>query len=526
MGVTTKLVTAALVEQERQTMATDGELPKEELKKEEESSESEEEEEITGSLLPQDLAKLDVAALTPLTPEVISRQATINVGTIGHVAHGKSTVVKALSGVMTVRFKNELERNITIKLGYANAKVYRRTDAPDGKPGYYRAFGSASFLDDQQRVILPLGKDRYEIKAGPGSKDASCNAGKWELLRHISFVDCPGHDILMATMLNGAAVMDAALLLVAGNESCPQPQTAEHLAAVEIMKLQNIIILQNKIDLVKEQAALQQYDDIKAFIEGTVAEKSPIIPISAQLKYNIDVVAEYMAKCIPIPKRDFTSDPRMIIIRSFDVNKPGQEVKDLSGGVAGGSILCGVLKKNAEIEIRPGIVKKDSEGKVTCRPILSRIVTLQAEQNDLEYAVPGGLIGVGTKVDPTLSRADRLVGQVLGEKGKLPEIYSDLEINYFLLRRLLGVKTEGDKKAGKVEKLSKGEILMVNVGSTSTGGNVRAVKADLAKIELTVPVCTQVGEKIALSRRVDKHWRLIGWGQINRGKRIEPDETV
>ena len=65
----------------------------------------------------------DVSQLTPLTPEVISRQATINIGTIGHVAHGKSTVVKAISGVHTVRFKNELERNITIKLGYANAKV-------------------------------------------------------------------------------------------------------------------------------------------------------------------------------------------------------------------------------------------------------------------------------------------------------------------------------------------------------------------------------------------------------------------
>ena len=73
---------------------------------------------------------------------------------------------------------------------------------------------------------------RYEVKAGPGAADKSCAEGEWELLRHVSFVDCPGHDILMATMLNGAAVMDAALLLVAGNESCPQPQTAEHLAAV------------------------------------------------------------------------------------------------------------------------------------------------------------------------------------------------------------------------------------------------------------------------------------------------------
>mmetsp|Transcript_6289 Transcript_6289/g.16080 ORF Transcript_6289/g.16080 Transcript_6289/m.16080 type:complete len:508 (-) Transcript_6289:12-1535(-) len=490
----------------------------------------EEEEEILGGLLVQDLKALDQSKLTPLTPEVISRQATINIGTIGHVAHGKSTVVKALSGVMTVRFKNELERNITIKLGYANAKIYGRINPPENVPGHYRAFGSASFLDDKKRVVLPKGKHgdpncKYEIKAGKGSDDKQCADGEWELLRHVSFVDCPGHDILMATMLNGAAVMDAALLLIAGNETCPQPQTAEHLAAVEIMKLQNIIILQNKIDLVKEQAALQQYEDIKAFVEGTVAEKSPIIPISAQLRYNIDVIAEYMTKKIPIPVRDFTSDPRMIIIRSFDVNKPGEEVCDLKGGVAGGSILCGVLKKGAEIEIRPGIVKKDAEGKITCTPIMSRINSLFAEQNELEYAVPGGLIGVGTKIDPTLTRADRLVGQVLGETGKLPEIYSDLEINYFLLRRLLGVKTEGDKKAGKVEKLAKGEILMVNVGSTSTGGNVRAVKADLAKIELTVPVCTQVGEKIALSRRVDKHWRLIGWGQINRGRNIKPEQS-
>ena len=115
--------------------------------------------------------------------------------------------------------------------------------------GNYRAFGSASFLDDKKRVVLPKGKHgdpncKYEVKAGKGSDDKTCSDGEWELLRHVSFVDCPGHDILMATMLNGAAVMDAALLLIAGNETCPQPQTAEHLAAVEIMKLQNIIILQ------------------------------------------------------------------------------------------------------------------------------------------------------------------------------------------------------------------------------------------------------------------------------------------
>ncbi|XP_044767780.1 eukaryotic translation initiation factor 2 subunit 3 isoform X2 [Neomonachus schauinslandi] len=364
----------------------------------------------------QDLATLDVTKLTPLSHEVISRQATINIGTIGHVAHGKSTVVKAISGVHTVRFKNELERNITIKLGYANAKIYKLDDPSCPRPECYRSCGSST-------------PDEFPTDI-PGTK------GNFKLVRHVSFVDCPGHDILMATMLN--------------------------------------------------------------------------------------VVCEYIVKKIPVPPRDFTSEPRLIVIRSFDVNKPGCEVDDLKGGVAGGSILKGVLKVGQEIEVRPGIVSKDSEGKLMCKPIFSKIVSLFAEHNDLQYAAPGGLIGVGTKIDPTLCRADRMVGQVLGAVGALPEIFTELEISYFLLRRLLGVRTEGDKKAAKVQKLSKNEVLMVNIGSLSTGGRVSAVKADLGKIVLTNPVCTEVGEKIALSRRVEKHWRLIGWGQIRRGVTIKP----
>lgn len=445
-------------------------------------------------LATQDLSTLDPTTLSPLTPEVISRQATINIGTIGHVAHGKSTVVKALSGVQTVRFKNELERNITIKLGYANAKIYKRVDEKPG-PGNFRSKGSSTpdtWLE---------GDD------------------EWKLVRHVSFVDCPGHDILMATMLNGAAVMDAALLLVAGNEPCPQPQTSEHLAAVEIMRLENIIILQNKVDLVKPDAAVAQHEQIRAFVAGTVADSAPIVPISAVLKYNVDCVCEYITT-IPVPKRDFTSVPRLIIIRSFDVNKPGEDVEKLKGGVAGGSILQGVLRVGDHIEVRPGIWKKDAAGKISCSPIYSKINSLYAEQNELQYAVPGGLIGVGTHIDPTLTRADRLVGHVLGLKGQLPDVFIEIEISFYLLRRLLGVKTQDGSKQAKVQKLQKQEILMVNIGSTATGGKVLAVKSDLAKILLTTPVCTMEGEKIALSRRVDKHWRLVGWGEIRRATRV------
>ena len=428
--------------------------------------------------------------------------------------------------MQTVRFKTELERNITIKLGYANAKIYQggpisATETPTG----------------------PLYTSR-----GSSHHDEFIEEGrKYKLRRHISFVDCPGHDILMATMLNGAAVMDAAILLVAGNETCPQPQTSEHLAAVEIMRLQHILILQNKVDLVKADAATAQQEQIRKFVAGTVADSAPILPVSAVLKYNMDCVCEYLVRKIPLPVRDFTSQPRLIVIRSFDVNRPGQDVAHLQGGVAGGSILQGVLRVGDEIEVRPGIVNKlsvvaaaadeanskkegDSSsgigaGKIVCTPIFSRICSLYAEQNDLQFAVPGGLIGVGTRIDPTLTRADRLVGQVLGLKGQLPAVFSEIEISYYLLRRLLGVKTSDGGKQAKVQKLTKGEILMVNIGSTATGGRVTACKADLARIALTQPVCTTEGEKIALSRRVDKHWRLIGWGEIRKGSQIDVLES-
>lgn len=470
----------------------------EKLRKDHEDSDSDEEEE------PEIAPKLDidVSKLTPLSPEVISKQATINLGTIGHVAHGKSTVVKAISGVMTVRFKNELVRNITIKLGYANAKIYKCENEACPRPGNYRSY-------------------RSDKEDNPPCERPGCGH-RMKLIRHVSFVDCPGHDILMATMLNGAAVMDAALLLIAANETCPQPQTSEHLAAVEIMKLEHLIILQNKVDLIKEAQSLEHQKSIAAFVKGTVAESSPIVPISAQLKYNIDAVNEYIVKRIPIPVRDFTSDPRLIVIRSFDVNKPGAEVDELKGGVAGGSILTGVLHLGMEVEIRPGIVTKDSTGRNRCQPIYSRIVSLHAETNQLQFAVPGGLIGVGTKIDPTLCRADRLVGQVLGAVGKLPQIFTELEISLFLLRRLLGVKTE-DKKQTKVAKLVKGELLLINIGSTSTGGRVLSVRADLAKIQLTSPACTEIGEKVALSRRIEKHWRLVGWGSVQRGTVLDVD---
>ncbi|KAI8930593.1 eukaryotic translation initiation factor 2 subunit gamma [Plenodomus lindquistii] len=263
----------------------------------------------------------------------------------------------------------------------------------------------------------------------------------------------------------------------------------------------------------REDSAAAHYESILKFIRGTVADGSPIIPISAQLKFNIDAINEHLISQIPVPLRDFSAKPHMIVIRSFDVNKPGAEIDELKGGVAGGSNLTSVLKLGDKIEIRPGIVSKDSTGKIQSKPIFLRVVSLFAEHNNLKFAVPGGLIGVGTRVVPTLFRADRSVGFVLSPKGHLPNIHTELKVNYFLLRRLLGVKT-ADGKQAKVAKLAKNEVLTINIGSTAIGAKVIAVKADAARLSLTSPACTEIGEKVALSRRIEKHWRLIGWASI------------
>ncbi|OMP01045.1 hypothetical protein COLO4_12197 [Corchorus olitorius] len=451
---------------------------------------------------PDQREEMDVTNLHPLSPEIISRQATINIGTIGHVAHGKSTLVKAISGVKTVRFKKELERNITMELGYANAKIYRCLDKGCPRPLCFKSCGS-EIKEDSPLCDNP---ERHKTR-------------RMQLVRHVSFVDCPGHEVLMATMLNGAAIMDGAFLLVAANEECPQPQTIEHLVALEIMGLNNIIILQNKVDCVKQDKVREQYRTIRQFTEGTTAEGAPVIPISAQLNCNIDVVLDHIVNRIPIPVRDFKSKPSMTIVRSFDVNKPGAGIDELKGGVVGGSIIKGVLKANEIIEIRPGIVTKDGNGNLRWRPIMSRVVSLYAEQNKLEIAVPGGLIGVGTTMDPSLGRGNKLVGHVVGLPGSMPDVYTGLVVKFYLLERLVGIK--GDQT---VTRLVNGEMLMVNVGSMSAKSRVITVRGRLATLQLSIPVCTSIGERVALSRRIDNHWRLIGWGSSQSGTPLQPHQ--
>ena len=407
----------------------------------------------------------------------LPKQPEVNIGTIGHVDHGKTTLVQALTGVWASRHSEELKRGITIRLGYADMPIYKCPKCETPK--------------------------NYSTK----STCPNCK-GKTSFARAVSFVDAPGHEALMATMLSGAAIMDGAILVIAADEPCPQPQTREHLAAAEVVGIKNIIIIQNKIDIVNEKRARKSYEEIKSFVKGTIAEKAPIIPISAQREINIDVLLNAIQEIIPTPERDQTKPPLMFIVRSFDTNKPGTLIEDLEGGIIGGTIAQGKFKVGDELEIRPGI-SVEREGKTMYNPLESKIVSLHAGGKNVREATCGGLVGVGTLLDPSYTKADGLNGNIAGIKGQLPPILSELTLETKILERVLGTK-----ELLKVEKINPEEMLLLHIGAAVNLGKVFSIKKNIIKVRLNRPICALQGSRVAISRKITARWRLIGYGLI------------
>jgi len=402
-------------------------------------------------------------------------QPECNIGTIGHVDHGKTTLVQALTGIWASRHSEELRRGITIRLGYADAPIFKCPNCSE--------------------------PECYATRATCSNCKTAC-----EFVRAISFVDAPGHEALMATMLSGAAIMDGAILVIAADEPCPQPQTREHLAAAEIVGIKNLIIVQNKVDLVDEKRALESYHEILDFVKGTIGEGAPVIPVSAQHNVNIDVLIQAMEKYIPTPKRDSNLPPTMFVVRSFDVNKPGTLVKDLKGGVLGGSILQGKFQVDDELEIRPGIRVERGE-RVTYEPLFTKIASLNAGGKKVKSALCGGLVGVGTLLDPSLTKADGITGNLVGKPEMLPPTVDEITLETFFLERAVGTK-----ELVEVEKLQVRETFLLDVGATITAGTVSSIRGATTTFKLGRPVCTQQGSRVAASRKIGGRWRLIGYG--------------
>ncbi len=407
----------------------------------------------------------------------VPRQPEVNIGLVGHVDHGKTTLTQALTGEWTDRHSEELKRGISIKLGYADAAFYQCPNCPE-----------------------PLG---YSIEP----KCANCG-GEAKFLRAVSFVDAPGHETLMETMLSGAAIMDGALLLVAANEPVPQPQTREHLYALDIIGVHKVVVVQNKIDLLSTEEAEKNYHQIVDFLKDSPISSAPVVPISANHRVNIDALIGAIQETIPTPVRDPKKPPLMYVARSFDINRPGTRPADLRGGVLGGSLIQGHLKVGEEIEIRPGPQGAATAHAESLHTHVTSIISGGQEWDELH---PGGLAAIGTSLDPALAKGDGLTGRLVGTAGTLPPVSQKIRLRATLLDRVLGAQREI-----KVEKIRTSEVLAVTVGTTIAAGKVTSARGDDVELALNRSVTVFPGSRVAISRKLNA-WRLIGYGIVEGG---------
>ncbi|MAH03179.1 translation initiation factor IF-2 subunit gamma [Candidatus Pacearchaeota archaeon] len=393
---------------------------------------------------------------------------SLTLGVCGHIDHGKTTLLSKLTGKFTDTHSEELKRGITIKLGYADMTIYKC---------------------DKEYA-------NQEIK---GKKCIPT--------RYISFIDAPGHEMLMATMLSGAAIIDAAILVIAANEGI-KPQTREHFIALKAKKIKNIIIVQNKIDLVTKEKALENYNEIKKFVKGTPYENSTIIPISSQQGVNIEKIIEEICK-IEIPKRELDKDPIFLVARSFDINKPGTNISKLKGGVLGGILKKGKLKVGDEIEIKPGLSLKKAHQQIY-QTLTTKILSLHKGNDSVKEVYPGVSISIETGLDPFLTKTDSLTGCLISKKGSLPEINHNIKINSELFDEVLGISGHQ-----KVDPIKTKEMLMLSVNTTITVGSVEKIKDNELELNLNIPVVALSGDNVGIARNINGHWRLIGWGKID-----------
>ena len=397
------------------------------------------------------------------------KQSSFNIGTLGHIDHGKTSLVRALTNVWADKHSESLKRNMTIKLGYADM-IIRKCSGCEGSSAYTTM-----------------------------EKCPSCGTESKPLMR-VSVLDAPGHETLMATAIAEANIINGLLFVIAANEPCPMQQTKEHLMVINLLGIKNVLIIQSKIDIVGKAGAIESYNQIKKFVKGSVIEDAPIIPVMTNYGINIDVVLDKIAN-MPKPDFDPNASPKMYVARSFDINRPGIEASDMSGGVIGGTLISGRLKVGDEIEIMPGILVQGQKKNVY-KPIVTVITGINNGADDMDEALPGGLIGLSTEIDPSFTKADGLVGNIAGRKGELPESLSKITMKYHKLNR-------GDLQEGA---MSNGEALILSVGTATVVGFVKSVKRDNVELELKKSVPIEKGLKIAIMRNISQRWRLTGYG--------------
>ena len=398
----------------------------------------------------------------------LEAQPLKTIATQGRVANGKSSLIKALTGVNPMKFTSEAEKNMTIKLGYTNAKFYKCETCP--KPSCYQV---------NQKECVQCGKPN-------------------QMVLHVSFVDSPGHNDLQTTALSGASNMDFCLLVVAAD--CEQdPESNEHYKAIKILKKeQSTIVLHNKIDLVTKDNALEHWDKLKKIYNSKL-----ILPICAQfgfgLNYLIQFIVESIGNPIDAELLDKINSPlKVSIIRSFDVNKPGIPVNKMVGAVVGGTIKSGSLKIGDKVKIIPGVVMANGQN----YPIEAYVESLKTENTPLQVAYPGGLIGIGLSIDPNLSKEDRLVGNfIVSPNNQSNKIFKTCTIEYS--------KYNEDTELG----IKQGDSCICMLGSIKRVVKINWIKKSKEQINVTATM-VMAGEEsdsiiITKSNKIELYGKIL-----------------
>lgn len=418
-------------------------------------------------------------------------QPTINIGMIGSVSNGKSSITEKLTGVKTQKYSSEQARNITIKLGYANAKIYKCTTCP--RPSCYQSFSSNTF-------------------------EAHCKLCNsiMILMRHVSFIDCPGHNHLLETMLNGTCLMDYTILVEAiNNKNLPSPQSVEHLKATSILKIPNIITCINKVDLSTKDKVVNAAKILKNYMDNNnpcnQINTSPIVPVSANLSWNIDVLCEYICMFTKGPETEqkleqdlkLESEPdlklepnlknniisKMVVVRSFNVNKPNTKFCDLVGGVIGGSILSGKFTVGDTVKLCPGLIFKDK----TYLPLITTIKSIHSENNKLQEAVPGGLIAFGLDIDPSLTVNDNMTGQM---------IIGNDDDNIYKVYEYLGIKLKPIVGNTEYLNIKQGDKISINYSGNNITCTVDKIKDGIHMLlTLDKIICICNNDIVTVSKR-------------------------
>lgn len=404
--------------------------------------------------------------------DVIEQTPIGTIGLLGSVADGKSTLVFATTGTKTQRYQSEQVRNITIKPGYANIKIWESDN------NYYST--SSNQYD-------------YEIN------DKKCN-----LVHHLSFVDCPGHQELILTMLSSIKLMHNIIIVVSAEESITKkPQLIQHLKAIKLSNIKNVIVCLNKLDLVDKKIAMERYNELKKVLEEYDIEPLSIIPTSFSRKIGVGSLLEDIIKFFPKKIYDEKSKSYFLTTRSFDINRKGIDYTEISGGVLGGSCLSGKLKVGDEIEIKPGILSVDSNKKIISKSIITKIQSIQTDTSSLDELFPGSLAGLKTDIDPFYCKNDSLSGNVIGLVGTLPPTYDNIKLKYKIIEEFV-----------KNWKPKVDNTIYLQIETNSISSKISSINDDVLEVILSKPMCIFDDTMIVISHKENNMQELVGIGKI------------